>query len=406
MDLVDWLDEQEEQGVFWYVKRLSGNDTLANGSHQAGPYLPKQVFFRLFPNLKNHTHANAEVHLDCFIDSHPDSRRIRAVWYNNKYWKSPKAKRPRDEARLTQFGGASSPVLDPDSTGALTIFAFRFGNADEAVSCNIWVCRNEIDEDLVEHKVGPVEPGRWTTWPTDRDLLSVLQNTARADCKLAQHELPPEWLFKFPSGAEFIQKVIELRPDSELSVDKRLIRRRDCEFELFQALEEAVELPRAQSGFATISDFLAAAQTILQRRKARSGKSLELHMREIFIEENFQENRDFTYQPKAGNKPDFLFPNEAAYVNSEFPRSEVHMLAVKTTFRDRWRQVTEECADLPIRHLLTLQEGVSEAQFKLITDAGIRLVVPEKLIKKYAKSIRPQLLSVEAFMAEVRISGS
>ncbi|KIC45416.1 hypothetical protein RA28_12920 [Ruegeria sp. ANG-S4] len=214
--------------------------------------------------------------------------------------------------------------------------------------------------------------------------------------------MPQQWLKKFPSGAEIVQKVIELRPDSVLMVDKRLLRRRDCEFELFQSLEEAVELPRAQAGFATIAEFLAAAQTVLQRRKARSGKSLELHMREILIEEAFQEGKDFTYQPKSGNNPDFIFPNEAAYLDATCPRERVHMLAVKTTFKDRWRQVTEECSDLPTRHLLTLQEGVSEAQFKLITDAGIRLVVPEKRIERYAKDIRPHILTVEAFMAELR----
>ena len=70
--------------------------------------------------------------------------------------------------------------------------------------------------------------------------------------------------------------------------------------------------------------------------------------------------------------------------------------------RDRWRQVTEECVDLPTRHLLTLQAGVPEAQFKLITDAGIRPVVPEKQIEKYARSIRPHVLTVESFMADVR----
>jgi len=125
-------------------------------------------------------------------------------------------------------------------------------------------------------------------------------------------------------------------------------------------------------------------------------------MREVLVEEGFREKQDFTYQPKAGNNPDFLFPNEAAYLDTTFPRERLRMLAVKTTFRDRWRQVTEECSDLPIRHLLTLQEGVSEAQFRMITNAGIRLVVPEKLIAKYASSIRPHLLTVEAFMAEVR----
>jgi hypothetical protein len=396
MDLSEWLDEHAE-GWFWYVKRLSGNDTLANGSHQAGFYIPKPVFFRLFPSLEQHTQDNADAWFDLTIDSHPDARNVRVVWYNNKLRGGT-----RDEVRVTNLGGGNSALLDPESTGALVVFAFRHGAAGDVDTCNVWVCRNEVEEDMVERETGPVEPGRWTTWPPDGGLLAFMQAAVRTDCRLAQQELPPEWLVKFPTGQEIINKVIELRPDSTLAVDKRLVRRRDCEFELFQSLEEAVELPRAKAGFNTIAEFLAAAQTVLQRRKARSGKSLELHMREILIEEDFRENTDFTYQPKAGNNPDFLFPTEAAYLDNTFPRQRVRMLAVKTTFKDRWRQVTEECSDLPVRHLLTLQEGVSEPQFKLITDAGIRLVVPEKRIEKYAKSIRPHILTVESFMADVR----
>lgn len=396
MDLTDWLDDHAE-GWFWYVKRLSGNDTLANGSHQAGFYIPKEVFFRLFPSLESHTHDNADAWFDLTIDSHPDARNVRVVWYNNKLRGGT-----RDEVRVTNLGGGQSALLDPESTGALAVFAFRQSEESNADSCNVWVCRNEVEEDMVEREIGPVEPGRWATYPPDGGLLALMATAVRSDCRLARHELPPEWLVRFPTGAEIIRKVIELRPDSELAVDRRLLRRRDCEFELFQSLEEAVELPRAQAGFTTIADFLAAAQTVLQRRKARSGKSLELHMREVLIEEAFVEGRDFTYQPKAGNNPDFLFPNEAAYLSASYPRTQLRMLAAKTTIRDRWRQVTEECSDLPARHLLTLQEGVSEAQFKLIVDAGIHLVVPQKQTEKYAPSIRPHLLTVEAFMADLR----
>jgi hypothetical protein len=399
VDLPDWLDDHAE-GWFWYVKRLSGNDTLANGSNQAGFYIPKPVFFRLFPALEHHTHDNADAWFDLTIDSHPDARRARVIWYNNKLRGGT-----RDEVRVTNLGGGNSALLDPESTGALVVFAFRDGADGGVEECNVWVCRDEVEEDLVERETGPVEPGRWTTLPTDGGLLALLKEAVRSDCRLAQHELPPEWLEKFPSGAEIIRKVIELRPDSNLAVDKRLLRRRDCEFELFQSLEEAVELPRAKAGFPTIADFLAAAQTVLQRRKSRSGRSLELHMREILIEERFEEGRDFTYQPKAGNNPDFLFPNEAAYLDAAVPRHRVRMLAVKTTFKDRWRQVTEECADLPTRHLLTLQEGVSETQFRLITEAGIRLVVPERRIETFAAAIRPHVMTVESFMAELRATG-
>lgn len=33
----DWLMEYSGSACTWYIKRLSGNDTLATGNHQAGP---------------------------------------------------------------------------------------------------------------------------------------------------------------------------------------------------------------------------------------------------------------------------------------------------------------------------------------------------------------------------------
>ena len=61
-----------------------------------------------------------------------------------------------------------------------------------------------------------------------------------------------------------------------------------------------------------------------------------------------------------------------------------------------------ECWDHPERHLLTLQEGVSETQFRLIRTAGIKLVIPEGGKDKFAPNIRTELQSVESFMTELR----
>lgn len=400
IDVIDWIDEHSQDETVWYVKRLSGNDTLANGSHQAGPYLPKPVFFRLFPALKTHTADNADCWFDLYVDSHPDAKRARVVWYNNKLRGGT-----RDEVRITNLGGGASALLDPESIGALTSFAFRLDADGQVASCNVWVCRNDLEEEQIEQLTGAVDPGRWLLWPNDGDLIRLMEAPRRADCRLSASELPPGWLTAFPSGREIIHKVIELRPDHRLNVDDRLMRRRDCEFELFKAIEEAIELPRAKAGFGTITDFLEAAQTVLQRRKARSGKSLEYHFREILLEESFREGSDFTFQPKAGNSPDFLFPSETAYLDPSFPRDRLRMLAVKTTFRDRWRQVAEECQGLPEKHMLTLQEGVSDAQYRLIRGAGIRLVVPAGRIAAFAKDIRPEILSLERFLAELRAAG-
>lgn len=107
------------------------------------------------------------------------------------------------------------------------------------------------------------------------------------------------------------------------------------------------------------------------------------------------------YMPK-----DFLFPSEAAYKNVAFPAANLRMLAVKTTCKDRWRQVINEADRIQQKHLLTLQEGVSEGQFREMTGAGICLVVPEKLKSAYPTAIQQHLQTLESFMGDIRILGT
>lgn len=405
-DLTDWLDEHSSPEFVWYVKRLSGNDTLANGSHQFGPYIPKDFLFGIFPLLKNRDERNPDVRFDLYVDSHPDHRRVRAVWYNNKFHGNPTG--GRNEARVTGFGGGASALLDPESTGALTVFAFRLPVASEASDCHVWVCRHEIEEDLVEDRVGPIEPGKWLIWPSSQGVISSLlaiSPSPRTSCWLDDAEIPMAWRAKFPSGAEIIRKAVDLRSDVSLDPDRRLLRRRECEFEIFRSVEQAIELPNILAGFTTVDGFIARAQTILQRRKARSGRSLELHTRAIFLEERLVEGIDFAHQPVSenGKTPDFLFPSAAAYRDTSFPADQLRMLAVKTTCKDRWRQILNEADRIPNKHLLTLQEGVSESQFSEMTNAGVRLVVPGGLTKKFPDSVQPHLQSLESFIGDVRL---
>ncbi len=78
------------------------------------------------------------------------------------------------------------------------------------------------------------------------------------------------------------------------------------------------------------------------------------------------------------------------------------MLAAKTTCKDRWRQILNEADRIPNKHLLTLQEGVSEPQFREMRDAGITLVVPEPVMSSYPDEVRSHLVSLEGFVAELR----
>lgn len=79
------------------------------------------------------------------------------------------------------------------------------------------------------------------------------------------------------------------------------------------------------------------------------------------------------------------------------------MLAAKTTARDRWRQVLNEADRIPAKHLLTLQEGVSENQFAEMQAARLQLVVPTDLVSAYPKAIRPHLMTLERFICDVRL---
>lgn len=398
LSLTDWITEFARPDNLWYVKRLSANDTLANAAHQAGPYIPKSVVFTVLPSLQHMAGGNPRIQLEAFIDSHPDRRFVQAIWYNQL---------TRNEARITNWGGGASALLDPDSTGALAVFAFVGANgADDATSLHVWVCEGYEDE-VIEDRIGPVEPGRWTLWragvPLAPDLFAPVP-AALANCRLTVADMPDGWLDRFPTGEAIIRKAVELRPLQNEEPDARLLRRRACEYEVFRSVEEAFEMPHIARGFTSIDDFVERALTILQRRKSRSGRSLELHAREILVEEGFRAGQDFSHSPtsEGDKKPDFLFPSQAAYQNPEFPADRLRMLAAKTTMKDRWRQILNEANRVDRKHLLTLQEGVSENQFREMQDSNVQLVVPRGLIEKYPAAVQPQLLTVRDFLAELR----
>jgi len=397
VDLSDWLDEHARQDIIWYVKRLSANDTGANGAHQGGPYIATDFLFRLFPQINRTDIKNPDTWFDLYVDSHAAHHKARVVYYNNKFFDGT-----RNEARLTNFGGGGSALLDHENTGALTVFAFRLGDNGASLDCHVWVCDRAVEEDIVEDRTGPVEPGRHLVWQAYLTHPIVMSNKS---CWLEPAQMPPGWLHEFPTGAEIVRKSVELRPLGNTPADTRLLKRSACEYELFRSIEQALELPRIQAGFRTVDDFTSHALSVLNRRKSRVGRSLELHVREIFLEDGLNEGRDFSWQPisELNKKPDFLFPSQDAYQDFGFPEHRLRMLAVKTSCKDRWRQITSEANRISQKHLLTLQEGVSINQFNEMFHAGVRLVIPAELTGRVPEEIRPHLQTLESFIGDVRL---
>ena len=78
------------------------------------------------------------------------------------------------------------------------------------------------------------------------------------------------------------------------------------------------------------------------------------------------------------------------------------MLGVKTTVKDRWRQILDEASRIPEKHLFTLSEGVSPDQFSQMEGAGVQLVVPAANVSAFPAAIRPKLLTLVGFIGLVR----
>lgn len=382
-----WMDSHEGTDWHWYIKRLAANDTLATKAHQAGPYLPNNFAFLLFPSLKKSRIDNPKSFFRGSVDSHGvPERELVATWY----------RAAKNECRITRWGGASSPVLDPESTGGITVFAFRKVDTSDADYVAAWVC-NSLEEDLLTERVGPIEPGvplLISRLTPEQKILPEPQS-----CALTAKTLPPPWATCFPTGEEIIIKCIELRRLTHKTPDDRLIDRRACEFEMFRSIENLHVLPRIKQGFVTVDEFVEYSNSVNNRRKSRSGRSLELHLKEILREENVSFGHGETSE---GNKrPDFLFPSAEAYRRNIQP---LWMLAAKTTVKDRWRQILNEANLIPKKHLITLQEGVSINQFQEMRDSDVSLVVPKPLQGRYPKYVRPHLMSLMEFISLVKRS--
>ena len=398
-DVSDWIDEVVFKSDFCYAKILSANDTLATGAHQAGPYFPKSCIFEIFPEIDTRKKPNPRIQFDLFIDSHADDKEITAIYYNNKFFGGT-----RNETRLTNFGGKNSALLNPESTGSLAVFAFCRNDVGKPV-CRVWVCEHSTEIELFESYLGPVEPKDGVFLKNGQRQTPNPFADASNSCWLQPNEIPKTWRASFPTGREIIAKAIERCPLPGRDVDVRLLKRRECEFDIFKSVEKATFLPQIQPGFGNLGSFLALSQSILQSRKSRSGRSLEYHILTLFEEEGLVAGRDFEHGVtiETNKKPDFIFPSKFDYENRNFPSNRLRMLAIKTTCKDRWRQILNEASRIENKHLLTLQEGVSENQFNEMVEANVTLVVPKGLHRSYPKSVQPHLLTLEGFIGNTRL---
>ncbi|MCW5548671.1 MAG: hypothetical protein KIT44_06875 [Opitutaceae bacterium] len=364
-------------------KTISRNDVGATGGHQAGFYLPKSVW-RMFSTKPPVDGSNHKTLVQ--IQWPEGIRTVSAItWYGTG---------TRSEFRLTRFG-KSFPWLHESYVGSLLVLVpitLRDFKAH--------VLETEEDIEFLLTSLGIETLGGWGVFSggkakpeTEDECLDRIFKKAIASLE----NFPPgQWMAaQARSAAE--ECVGDL---TKKSADSRLLKWITSEYQLFRALEQKLTLPIIQKPYKDVDSFINVAATVMNRRKSRAGHSLEHHVEKLLLDEGLP----FDRQPRIDGKvrPDLLIPGKAAYEDSKFPVSGLIVVGLKTTCKDRWRQILNEGHRVPEKHLFTLQEAISSDQLHEMKKANVTLVVPKNFHTGYDVTTGIRLLTVDGFLQKVR----
>lgn len=170
---------------------------------------------------------------------------------------------------------------------------------------------------------------------------------------------------------------------------------------LFLTLERHIVAKRLEHGFGSdVDEFIRFSLSVQNRRKSRAGLSMENHLEKIFQDHGIRFSRgQITEHP---SRPDFIFPGIENYRDSSFPGARLTMLGVKTSCKDRWRQIISEAKRIHEKHLFTIEPGISENQTSEMQSHHVMLVLPTELHATYTKNQQKHLLNLDSFISLVQ----
>jgi len=376
------IEEAQQVGKA-ILKFISANDCGLTGSHQAGFYLPKSAWELYAPFAPEKGKL--------------EKSKVRITWQGGERvtdsvvtWYGQKT---RDEYRLTSFG-KGFPYLIDDSVGDLLVLIPQDLH-------NFLAYIIDLPEDIedIQAALGVEAIGTWVVYEGAKEPPPQ----SPEDCIDKQFRAFAQGLVAFPAGNLFSEKtrdaMIQCVNDfGKKPSDDRLMDLMKAEYRLFRLVERQICLPEVRRLFKDIDDFLKTAATLMNRRKSRAGRSMENHIEYLLKDAEIP----FDVRPQIDGEPDIVIPGKAAYDDPKFPTEKLFVVGVKTTCKDRWRQVTQEAPRIEWKHLITIQEGVSAKQLKQMHQHKVTLVVPQKLHSRYPQVKGVHLLDMEAFIRAVR----
>lgn len=169
---------------------------------------------------------------------------------------------------------------------------------------------------------------------------------------------------------------------------------------LFRTLEKHIIGERLSLGFdGDVDGFISFSLSVQNRRKSRAGLALENHLEILFEECGIRYSRTPVTENKS--KPDFIFPGANEYHDRTFDALRLTMLGVKSSCKDRWRQVLAEAVRIEKKHLLTLEAAISKSQTDEMQSKQLQLVLPRGLHRTYSDEQKNWLMDVAGFTALV-----
>ena len=347
------------RSVTAFSKFISANDAGATGAHQSGFYIPKNSWNLMFdsPGVKG-SNKDRNVIIKWQNDFETESR---FIYYGSG---------TRNEYRLTRFG-KGFPFLEEDNVGDLIVICHIEGDqyegyvlrTDEDIEdfFTAFNISSEQTNQLIEKRIvyNPEEKLKNLLdlfVESNEDFPSTINMASYArDCYLKAYKITDKAISKSP--------------------DEQLLNWIESEYELFKAFEIKLYSDKISTPFTSVDDLILFSNTILNRRKSRAGKSLEHHLEKIFKVADLKfETQVVTEENK---RPDFIFPDGVSYHNFEFSADKLICLGAKTTCKDRWRQVINEADRIAVKHLFTLQQGISKNQLIEMYSNNVCLVVPK-----------------------------
>jgi len=187
----------------------------------------------------------------------------------------------------------------------------------------------------------------------------------------------------------------EIHPED--GCDSALVAWLEREELLFRTLEKHIVGGKLREGFNEgVDEFISYSLSVQNRRKARAGLALENHLETIFDRLGVKHSRTPVTENKS--KPDFIFPGKEEYHTDIFDASLLTMLGVKSTCKDRWRQVLSEADRVQNKHLLTMETAISNNQTDEMKSSSLQLVLPKALHSSYQPEQQSWLMNLKEFI--------